>query len=278
MSRKSQTNDTSDVKARNQRKEVVETKVPFGSDLDFASREAYNVLRTNLALSLPSRKRGKIIGITSSSPHEGKSYTSVNLAYVFAQNGDKTLLISGDMRKPTVEGYFGIQLTPGLSNLLVGSMEAEDIRNVIHSMTDLSEDLSVMPAGDIPPNPSELLGSHNMKALLDTLAGMYDYVLIDLPPVISVVDPVALSPCLDGMAVVVHYGITRKKNVVQAMKQLRFANVHILGFVYNGYSRHSGYYYRRRNKNASKEYSGPYGYNTYDTKGKSASDTGGTKR
>ena len=237
---------------------------PFAKDLGFEASEAYNVLRTNLILSLPGLARGKIIGVTSSNPHEGKSYSTVNLAFALAKNGDKTLLINADMRKPTIENYYKVPLTPGLSNLLTGNSNEYNELELCRQMTEYNENLYVLAAGDIPPNPSELLGSRMMTELLERLSKTFAYILVDLPPVTTVVDPIAISQNLDGMLLVVRHGYSRKRMLNQAVKQLRFANVRVLGFIYNGYSKHSGSYYRRKSKKTEKEdnYSANY-YNSY---------------
>lgn len=250
---KLQTKDQTTEKKRD-RKAVTEQKAPFAGEMDFETSEAYNVLRTNIILSLPHKKRGNVIGTTSSAPHEGKSYTSVNLSYALAKNGSRTLLISADMRKPTVETYYEVPLTPGLSNLLTGSASTDDLMSVVRHLPEYSENLYLLPAGDIPPNPSELLGSENMSSLLRKLTTIFDYVIVDLPPVTTVVDPVAVSTNLDGMLLVVNHAYTRRQTLIQALKQLRFSGVRILGFVYNGYSKHGG-------KRKSYSYKGyDYGY------------------
>lgn len=246
---------------KNRKKSVGGSKAPFASELNFEASEAYNVLRTNLSLSLPGQQRGKIIGVTSSFPHEGKSYTTVNLCYALAKKGDKTVLVSADMRKPTVETYFQEGISPGLSNVLVGHVDEEDISSVIRHEEKVIENLYLLTAGDIPPNPSELISSKNMGTLLKRLANEFDYVIVDLPPVTTVVDPVAISPVLDGMLVVVCHGYTRKKMLVQTVKRLRFANVRILGFVYNGYRKHNGSYYRRKKKDSGTDGYPGNGYN-----------------
>ncbi len=243
---------------KHDRKAVTERKAPFADGMDFETSEAYNVLRTNIILSLPHKQRGNIVGTTSAAPHEGKSYTSVNLSYALAKNGSRTLLVSADMRKPTVENYYEVPLSPGLSNLLVGSVPAEELMQVIRPLPEYSDKLYILPAGDIPPNPSELLGSQNMHELLQKLATLFDYVIVDLPPVTTVADPVVVADKLDGMLVVVNHGYTRRQTLIQALKQLRFSQVRILGFVYNGYSRHGG------SKRKNYGYKG-YDYKSYDT-------------
>ncbi len=146
MSRSKQTDEK-----KQARKAVGERRSPFASGMDFETSEAYNVLRTNIILSLPHKRRGNIVGTTSSAPHEGKSYTSVNLSYALAKNGSRTLLVSADMRKPTVEGYYEVPLSPGLSNLLVGSVPQDSLMEVIRPLPEYSENLFLLPAGDIPP-------------------------------------------------------------------------------------------------------------------------------
>lgn len=200
----------------------------IGKDLDFASSEAYNLLRTNLSFSLPDKVGGKLIGITSPCPRDGKSTTSLNLAYSEAEAGHKVLLIDGDMRCPSLAKTLDLESAPGLSNLLVDCKE-EAIRNGV-----LHENMSVLLAGNIPPNPSELVASERMKKLLEEMAGKYDYVIIDLPPVNAVADPLAISKYIDGMIVVVRHGVSRRKEVMEAIRQLKQVNAKIFGFVYNG--------------------------------------------
>ena len=211
----------------------------LGAELDFAVTEAYNLLRTNLDFAIPAKegqKRAKIIGSTSACPQEGKSYTSANLAYAFAKNGEKVLLVDADMRRPTLALKLGLPIAPGLSNLLAGHTG-----DVIHAGV-LHENLSVLTAGNTPPNPSELLGSSRMQHLLDTLAADYDVIIIDLPPVNSVPDPIVVSRYTDGIILVVKHGTSRRKEVLAAVRALRFAKAHVLGTVYNGYT-NGGYHY-----------------------------------
>ena len=150
----------------------------FASELDFASSEAYNLLRTNISFALAGKEGdARILGVSSPCPQEGKSFTSINLAYSLAKDGQKVLLIDGDMRRPSVAGVLEMSRTPGLSNLLAGG-KAEEI---IHFGT-LHEDLDVLLSGDIPPNPSELLGSDRMQAMVTSFAERYDYVIVQGRP------------------------------------------------------------------------------------------------
>ena len=222
----------------------------FASQLDFASSEAYNLLRTNISFALAGKDGGaKLLGVSSPCPQEGKSFTSINLAYSLAKDGQKVILIDGDMRRPSISGVLEMSRTPGLSNLLTGG-NPEDM---IHFGT-LHENLDVLLSGDIPPNPSELLGSERMKSLIDEFGQKYDYVIVDLPPVTAVADPLVMSKLLDGIVVVVRHAYTRKKNVREAVRQLKFSGVRILGFVYNGFRYGSSKYYKRSGKYYRKNY------------------------
>lgn len=224
-----------------------------GDQLDFVTREAYNVLRTNLTLSFTGEKKCRVIGVTSSFPHEGKSFTTINLCYALAKDNHKILLLSGDLRKPMAEVFLGLRSDKGLADVLTG--DVTDPVSVIHENV-LVDGFSAMTAGSLPPNPSELLGSEAMGALLDRMKGDYEYIVIDLPPVISVVDPIAVSKYLDGMIVVVMHRYARKKFIRTTMTQLRYAGVRVLGFVYNGVA--SGFRYYTKEKYYKKHYYGYY--------------------
>ena len=222
----------------------------FASELDFASSEAYNLLRTNISFALAGKDGGaRLLGVSSPCPQEGKSFTSINLAYSLAKDGHRVLLIDGDMRRPSVAGVLEMSRTPGLSNLLAGG-NAEEI---IHFGT-LHGNLDVLLSGDIPPNPSELLGSERMKNVIDEFSQKYDYVIVDLPPVTAVADPLVMSKLLDGIVLVVRHAYTRKRNVREAVRQLKFSGVRILGFVYNGFRHGSGKYYKHSGKYYRKNY------------------------
>lgn len=230
----------------------------LGAKLSFASTEAYNLLRANLTFSLPETGTGHVIGISSAIPQDGKTYTAINLAYSLANSGKSVLLVDGDMRRPSVANRLGKRNSPGLTNFLVGNE-----KNVMHSKV-MSANLSVITAGDVPPNPSELMGSEKMEATLKMLASQFDFVLVDLPPVNSVADPILISKYLEGMILVTRHRHTGKMDVQEAVRALQFAGVHILGFVYNGMQRPGGGYHRYKYSKYSKyyKYRGGY-YNGY---------------
>lgn len=237
----------------------------LGADLDFASAEAYNLLRTNVSFALPGKQGCKIIGITSACPQEGKSFTSINFAYALAKNGSRVLLLDGDMRRPSIAASLDLSRVPGLSNVLTRQNEVEE---VLHKNI-LNENLTVLLSGNIPPNPSELLGSEEMKALLDRMSADYDYIIVDLPPVISVSDALVISKYLDGIVLVLRHGFTRRRNVQEAIRQLRFVEARILGFVYNGYRSGSSYY---RTSRRYYRYGKYYRYYEYSSRGKHEGD------
>ncbi len=211
----------------------------FGADLSFAAKEAYNLLRTNLLYTLPTDDTGRAIGITSSIPSEGKSFTSINLAYSIAESGQRVILVDTDMRRPSVAKSLGRTSSPGLSNLLV-----KKDSNVIHKKV-LHDNLDMIFAGDIPPNPAELVGSSQMSSIVELLRQHYDYLIFDLPPVQAVSDPLIISKIIDGIILVVRHQTSRRREISDTVRQLKLVNAHILGFVYNGYGASGGYYYHK---------------------------------
>ncbi|MBR3424178.1 MAG: CpsD/CapB family tyrosine-protein kinase [Clostridia bacterium] len=203
----------------------------FGKNLGFAASEAYRLLRTNLMFSLPtdSEHRCRVIGLTSANAGEGKSTTALNLAYMLAEAHQQTILVEADMRLPTISKRLGLKQSPGLSNVLVGLTS-----KVIAQPSGIEDFLKVISSGDIPPNPSELLGSSKMKTLIDVLSKNADFIVIDLPPINEVADALVVSQFVDGMLMIVRQGYASRHAVIEAMKQLEHANAKVLGFVVTG--------------------------------------------
>lgn len=199
----------------------------IGEELSFASKEAYNLLRTNISFAFPDQEGGKVLGVSSACPQEGKSTTAINLAYSLADADNKVLLIDADMRRPSVCFTLELEMSPGLSNMLAGSEEVKINKG------KLLEKLDIITSGDIPPNPSELIGSQKMKDFLDDCRKKYDYVIVDLPPVLSVADTLALSKYIDGVVIIVRHNNAKRRDVVETIRQLEFANAKVVGFVYN---------------------------------------------
>jgi len=194
----------------------------------FYTKESYKTLRTNIRFSLPGEGCKKFC-VTSTLAGEGKSITILNLAISFAQTGKKVLLIDADLRRPSLNRLLQENGAPGLSNVLAGFCNVQEAIR-----TSAYEGLDVIYAGDVPPNPAELLGSSRMQQLLKTLSSHYDYVLIDTPPVGIVSDSCVLAPMLDGVLFVVRQNQTEKEAVAKGVRQLEMAGAKLMGFVLNG--------------------------------------------
>ncbi len=229
----------------------------IGKERSFAVAEAHKRLRTNVLFSFADESECRVIGITSTMAHEGKSTTSINLAYDIAQTGKKVLLLDGDMRLSRFSKVLDIKRSPGLSNLLVGAVGSEE--NVIQQSERLDR-LSIMACGSIPPNPSELLASKRMGQLLDTLKKTYQYIIIDLPPLMAVSDALIVSKLADGMVVVVRQDYADKGLLDDTIRQLRYNDANIIGFVMTCAQREAKYYKKyNRKKGYYKGYRGYYG-------------------
>ena len=203
----------------------------IGNNLNFEGREAYNLLRTNLMFSTKRNDRNaRVIGVTSSVHGEGKSLTIINLAYSLAESGRKVILIECDLRLPTLRKKLGLNKTTGLSNLLAG-MNSE--KATLHKDVLISG-LDVVQAGDIPPNPSELLGSKAFASLIDNISESYDVVLLDLPPIGEVSDALVVSKVSDGLIVVVRNDYTISSDLDFTLRQCEMVGAKVIGFVYNG--------------------------------------------
>lgn len=193
----------------------------------FAVREAYKTLRTNLFFSVPDEGCKKVL-FTSSMQHEGKSITSINIGIAIAETHARVLLIDCDLRLPTCAEKLGEEDTPGLTNLLVGMCSASDV------IRNLPCGLDFIPAGDIPPNPSELLGSERMKVAVEKLSEYYDFIILDTPPVCAVADAAILAKLASGVVIVSRRGVSTNDSISSAMNQLRLAEAKVLGFVFTG--------------------------------------------
>ncbi len=197
-------------------------------ELPFIAREQYKRLRTNLQFTTVNEVRCPIIGVTSSLRGEGKSTTTINLAHTYAEQGNRVLLIDGDLRLPSVAKKMRTSNVRGLMDFVIGTEgEIEKFRSPSF------ENLYVLPSGKTPPNPSEVLGSERMKSLLKGFQERFDYIIVDLPPVNLVPDALAIANVLTGFVLVVRDGYTAKKQLEHCLRQLRFAKANVLGFVMN---------------------------------------------
>lgn len=217
-------------------KEVVETVTQVRPQSQMA--ESYRALRTSLLLSNLGAPP-KVIMVTSARPQEGKTTTSINTAIVLAQKGVRVLLVDADLRRPSIHKTLGMGPRSGLSNVLTGSATLQQTIAASPILTNLF----IMPAGTPPPNPAELLASSNMRDLILELRGMYDHIVIDTPPTLSVTDAVVLSPRADATILVIRSGQTTKQALRRARDILMQVNAHVAGVLLNAVDLTSPDYY-----------------------------------
>ena len=222
----------------------------------FAVVEAYKAIRTNLTFLLATSET-KVFGITSPGEGEGKSTTSVNMAIAFSQLGDKALLIDADMRKSSIHKKLKIENNAGLSNVLAG------FNNYSEVITRINDTFDVITAGQMPPNPSELLGSARFKELVETVGREYSYVIMDTPPMDVVTDALVIAPHTAGLVLVVKDHVTPTDAINRAIEAAKFANINILGAVMNAANPKSGRGYGYRKYGYRKYGYRKYGYSKY---------------
>ena len=191
----------------------------------------------------------RVIAVTSAQPLEGKTTTTCNMAIALAFGGARVLLIDADMRRPSVATTLGIANDIGLSHLLTGQATARQA--IAKTAVD---NLWVMTAGITPPNPSELLASDRMKALIDNVhSGPFDWVLIDTPPILAVTDAVIIAPSVSGVVFIIGSEMTQRRLAERAVETLMTSRPRLLGVVLNRvdivrnkyyYSRYYGYKYK----------------------------------
>lgn len=238
--------------------------------LPFYIVESYKSIRTNITFALSTFEK-KILAVSSANPNEGKSTTSSNIAIAVAQIGNRVLLIDADMRKSVQHQIFGLKNKKGLSTAISKMSKVEDC-----IQKDVMENLDVMTAGPIPPNPSELLSSETTKKMLEELGQKYALIIIDLPPICVVSDAVTLSNDVAGLIMVVRYGKTTFEDVEEANKRVALAKMNMLGYVLNGivHKHGSASYYQHGSASYYKySYRSGYGYGYgYGTKPESKED------
>lgn len=214
--------------------------------------EAYRALRTSILLG-SADSPPRVILITSPLPQEGKTTTTVNSAVSLAQQGHKVLLVDADLRRPAVHLAFGLKPESGLSDVLAGRHSLD--KALIEST--LVPNLTILPAGTIPPHPSELLASDTMAQLIARWSTEYDHVVIDSPPMLTVTDAVLLSARVERVVIVVRAGRTTKSALRRSRELLAHVNASVLGVVLNGIDvrspDHYHYYY-----SGTKYYGGYY--------------------
>ncbi len=218
-------------------------KLQFDQRNDYRIKEAFKTLRSNIEFSGSDIK---VIAITSCTPNEGKSSVAVEVAKSFAEAGSRTILIDADMRKSVLVGRYKTgAVRKGLSQCLIGKTALED--TICETNMD---NLYMIFAGPVPPNPSELLGNELFEKMLEKLKGIFDYIIIDTPPLGSVIDAAVVARRCDGTIIVVENNMVSYRFVQKVKEQLDKTESKILGVVLNkvnmntkGYYGHYGRYY-----------------------------------
>ena len=233
--------------------ELVRAKAQMIKSLE----EYYNSIRTNIQFS---GRNLKVIALTSAQSGEGKSTTSVNLAISFARAGFRTLLIDADTRNSVMSGTFkSNERYQGLTSFLSGNAELSDV------ICDTTVDnLMVIPAGQVPPNPTSLIQNDNFKSMIETVRGLYDYVIIDTPPLGLVIDAAILAHHSDASLLVVKAGADKRRTVTKLKEQLERSDSVFLGVILNKYDIHLDKY---------GSYGSYGGYGSYGNYGKSEEKT-----
>lgn len=208
----------------------------------FAVQEAYKTIRTNVTLSI-IKEGCKTIVVTSSLPSEGKTTTSLNLSISLAQAYKKVLLIDCDLRKSKMHKVLGIPNVPGLTNVISG---LETLENSARETKYAG--LHVLTAGIQVPNPSEVLSSEAMFALLEDMKASYDYIILDTPPLNIVADALPLSRVADGTLIVVKQNQTTHIDLSKAIESLEFIGGKIAGIILNGVETSDNRYYKYKYK------------------------------
>lgn len=193
--------------------------------------EAFRLLRTSVKF-LGIERQVRVVQVTSPSPGEGKTMVATNLAVAFAQAGDRVVLVGGDMRRPRLEEVLDVPLVPGLTGVLIGDVT---LPQAIQSVAAVPN-LSVLPAGHPPPNPSELLSGERARRLIDVLGQTYDVVVIDCPPVLPVTDSLVLARMADTTLLVTSANKTSKRSLTRAVELLRQVDAPMAGTVLNSLS------------------------------------------
>lgn len=199
--------------------------------------ESYRTLRTGVRFADPDQPV-RLFMVTSASPGEGKTTTAVNLAIALAQSGERTVLVDADLRRAHVATMLGLEGAVGVTSVITRTAELGD------ALQTWQHGLMVLPAGALPPNPSEMLGSQAMTRLLSDLDEWADTIVVDAPPVLPVTDAVVLSTQVDAVILVVRAGKTQRGQAAEARRRLDGVGAHVIGSVLNAVKRSTaaGYY------------------------------------
>ena len=192
--------------------------------------EQFRTIRTNINF-MAIDKPIKTLAMTSANVSEGKSTVTDNVAVVWAQTGQRVLLIDADLRRPTLHTTFNKSNQEGLTTILTSGTNSIDLRQIVQPSG--VENLDILTSGPVPPNPAELLNSQRMKTLIESVKSVYDMVIVDVPPMLEVTDTQVLSHYLDAIVLVVKQGQTQKLAVKRAVELLNLAHANLLGYVMN---------------------------------------------
>ncbi|MBW1800952.1 MAG: AAA family ATPase, partial [Deltaproteobacteria bacterium] len=207
--------------------------------------ESFRGLRTNIQFKDAERPI-KVISVTSASPQEGKTLVSINLAITMAQAGMKILLVGSDMRKPVMGRAFGVEITPGLADYLLGNYPWPD---TVKTITDLImghmslddvmltpglDNLNIITSGSLPPNPAVLIESKRLMEFIDEAKNEYDFIIFDSPPILSTADAAVLGAKMDGVLLVYRVGAVSRGLLKRATTQLEQVKCELLGVILNG--------------------------------------------
>jgi succinoglycan biosynthesis transport protein ExoP len=221
------------------------SRVLFNFDQKSVPAEAYRSLRTNIDFAMRGLEKHKILAITSSSPREGKTLTSANLAIAVAHMGKSVLVIGADLRRTELSNLFRIEAQPGLSDLLLGAVtEDEAIRTVTDLLVSDTEwdkimnfqgidNLHILTAGEPPSNPAELVGSDVFRELLDGFRERYDYIILDTPPVLPVTDASIIASIVDATLLIYQSNKTSRHLLLRAIQTLEKNHANLIGIVIN---------------------------------------------
>lgn len=217
--------------------------------------EAYRTIRTGIRFASVDKPIRTLL-VTSAGPSEGKSTTAANLAIVMAQSGKKVLLVDADLRKPVQHKLWQLPNNFGLTGALLFQQETIDTDKLFSPAS--IDNLHVMTSGQIPPNPSELLGSQKMQQITEQLLKTFDLIVFDTPPALAVTDAAVLGQIVDAVAVVIDAGATREPALIQTMQQFQKGQAHVIGFILNRFraQRSGGYYYYYYDEYYSEDESG----------------------
>jgi tyrosine-protein kinase Etk/Wzc len=207
---------------------AIESKLVTHFDPKSPISEAYRILRTNLRFTRVVDESLKTVVITSAGPREGKSTTVANLAITLAYMGSKVVLVDSDLRRPVIHSIFGLEKENGLTNYMIDSIPFESILK-----PTMIDNLTIVPCGLLPPNPSELLGSQKMDEFISMLKSKFDMILFDSPPVIAVTDAAVLGNKVHGVVMVISAGNTNRDAIGRSKSLLENVNARIIGAVLN---------------------------------------------